>query len=342
MGRCGTPWLGPAALTPGIPSLKSWRAVVGAALPVLVATYPFHCSSELEAVLALHGFAAHVVQLQPGPMQGSLQLAANAGVPALRLQCTTAYSLSCARSPQILPLSLERRGHGDQVLIHGQPLVPHAVAGCCLNLSHSFVQIWPQAEALIALLPRERLLERLVLGDGAGVVALMEQHNQVLLPASLHRQLVAWLASWFEVDGLVEMDPLACWVECLKDAQILGAVPLRLIQRYELVAQMISLGADATGAGAIGDLNQLVAHLGVSRRSLIQGCKELTGLGPMQLLRAQRLERVHQELQLAADDSVAAIAARHGFLSRGHFSSLYQRQYGMLPSATAHRSDLAA
>jgi AraC family ethanolamine operon transcriptional activator len=63
-------------------------------------------------------------------------------------------------------------------------------------------------------------------------------------------------------------------------------------------------------------------------------------LGPKELLRVQRLEKVHQAL-LASDSkapgsrhSVTEIADRHGFQSRGHFAAAYRRQFGQLPMAT--------
>ena len=101
---------------------------------------------------------------------------------------------------------------------------------------------------------------------------------------------------------------------------------------------LIALGASGAADGL--DLDQLADRLSCSRRSLIQGSKELLGIGPKELLRAQRLEKVHQVL-LCQDPraalqmpSVNEVAGRFGFQSRGHFAAAYRRQYGQLPMAT--------
>ena len=76
----------------------------------------------------------------------------------------------------------------------------------------------------------------------------------------------------------------------------------------------------------------------VARAAAIQGCTELMGIGPIELLRAQQdaftrrcwpaiTSRPHQAL-------VGDIAQRFGFRSRGHFAAAYQEQYGQSPSQT--------
>ena len=104
---------------------------------------------------------------------------------------------------------------------------------------------------------------------------------------------------------------------------------------------MIELGAQST---SLLNLDAVVEQLGCSRRSLIQGCTELMGLGPIELLRAQRLERVHQALLAGNQEPapstalVGDIAQRFGFRSRGHFAAAYQEQYGQSPSQTLNQA----
>ena len=304
--------------------------------------HSFHCSSELEALLAGLGFEAVVVQLRPGLLAGELGVAIRAGLPVLRLHCNLALSLCCARRPQVIPLSVDRYGTAGRVLVHGQPLAAHAVAGGYLSLTKSFVQLWPGTVALIALLPREHLLEQLLLGSGSQVAKLMEDHNQLVLAQAVHQELAAWLMDWFEPEAPLALHPVTQFAAWLRDEHIEKAIRFKAVARYERVFELLTLGLSFDIQGI--ELEQLAEQLQISRSSLIQGCKELTGYGPIQLLRLQRLERVHQALRQGRQEesfdsaSVAAVAERFGFLSRGHFAAAYKKQYGQSPSQTLNQA----
>ena len=304
--------------------------------------HSFHCSSELEVLLAELGFDAVVVQLQPGLLAGELGVATRAGLPVLRLQCNLALSLSCARRPQVIPLSVDRYGAAGRVFVHGQGLVAHAVAGGCLSLTQSFVQLWPGAVALIALVPSEPLLEQLLLGSGSKAAMLMEAHNQLVLAQAVHQEMAAWLMDWFEPKAPLELDPVTQLAVWLRDEHIEKAIRFKTVARYERVFELLKYGANSNLEGV--ELEQLAEQFQISRSSLIQGCKDLTGYGPIQLLRLQRLERVHQMLRQGRQEesfdsaSVAAVAERFGFLSRGHFAAAYKKQYGQSPSQTLNQA----
>ena len=131
-------------------------------------------------------------------------------------------------------------------------------------------------------------------------------------------------------------------MELLSDQSIVTPLRFKAPTRFDLVARSIELGAQSTESQ---NLDAVVEQLGCSRRSLIQGCTELMGVGPIELLRAQRLERVHQELRTSFDQeqpmpsaSVGEIAQRFGFRSRGHFAAAYQEQYGQSPSQTLNQA----
>ena len=308
----------------------------------MLSSHSFHCSSELEALLAGLGFEAVVVQLQPGLLAGELGVAIRAGLPVLRLHCNLALSLCCARRPQVIPFSLDRYGTAGRVLVHGQPLAAHAVAGGYLSLTKSFVQLWPGTVALIALLPREHLLEQLLLGSGSQVAKLMEDHNQLVLAQAVHQELAAWLMDWFEPEAPLALHPVTQFAAWLRDEHIEKAIRFKAVARYERVFELLTLGLSFDIEGI--ELEQLAEQLQISRSSLIQGCKELTGYGPIQLLRLQRLERAHQALRQGRQEesfesaSVAAVAERFGFLSRGHFAAAYKKQYGQSPSQTLNQA----
>lgn len=82
-------------------------------------------------------------------------------------------------------------------------------------------------------------------------------------------------------------------------------------------------------------LSALSQHCEVSIRTLQKGFSQYLQLTPVEYIREQRLERVHLMLQQAqANETVTDILLRHGILSLGHFSTLYKKRYGCLPSHT--------
>jgi len=302
----------------------------------------FESSSELEALLAELGFEPHVVQIQPGPLNGRFQFAPTGSGAVLRFRAASGFTLVCPRKPEFVCVGLNRDGHPGRIVVHGQLLVEHAVAGCSLNLTDSFFQVWPGADALMALLPRQLFLEALALSSAEVCLQWIQDHNQLQLTPQAHEVMAELLMAAIEPATSEPVDLLRGVVELLNDQALVAPVRFKKPTRHELVAQLIELGAQLTEPLS---LDAVVEQLGCSRRSLIQGCTELMGLGPIELLRAQRLERVHQELRSCSDQeqalpsaSVGDIAQRFGFRSRGHFAAAYQEQYGQSPRQTLNQA----
>ena len=298
----------------------------------------FTSASELEALLASIGFAAQVLQLEGGVLQGRFQFLADQRVALLRLQSSLGISIGCPRKAEIICCGLVIDGKPDAALAHGQPIAAHAAAGVSLALSHSFFQFRSGADVVIAMLPKQGLVEQLEICGGEQCLRWMQSHNQLLLHQQAHQTLVGLLLRWLADPSAIPSDPTAAVVRLLNDDTVTGPVPFRRVMRFQLVFDLIALGASGAAEGL--DLDQLADRLSCSRRSLIQGCKELLGLGPKEVLRIQRLEQVHQALlrhdrkSAVEIQTVTAIAERFGFQSRGHFAAAYRRQFGQLPATT--------
>ena len=301
----------------------------------------FHSSSELEALLAELGFEPRVVQIESGPLQGRFQFSSAGTGAVVRFSASSGFTLVCPRKAQILPLGLNRAGSTGRVLVHGQPVAEHGIAGCYVDLPYSFFQVWPGADALIALLPRQPLLEGLALGCAQNCLQWMNDCNQLQLTPQAHRAMADLFMAALQPVASQPTDLLRGVLKLLSDQAVVAPLRFKAPTRYDLVAQLIGLGAQSTD---LLSLDAVVEQLGCSRRSLIQGCTELMGIGPIELLRAQRLERVHQAL-LAGNQEPASsialvgeIAQRFGFRSRGHFAAAYQEQYGQSPSQTLNQA----
>jgi len=305
-------------------------------------THTFSSSTALKSLLVQLGFEPHVVQIQPGPLKGCFQFAPTGSAAVLRFRAASGFTLVCPRKPEFVCVGLNRAGHPGRIVVHGQLLVEHAVAGCSLNLTDSFFQVWPGADALMALLPRQLFLEALALSSAELCLQWIQDHNQLQLTPQAHEVMAELLMAAIEPATSEPVDLLRGVVELLNDQALVAPVRFKKPTRHELVAQLIELGAQLTEPLS---LDAVVEQLGCSRRSLIQGCTELMGIGPIELLRAQRLERVHQELRSCSDQeqalpsaSVGDIAQRFGFRSRGHFAAAYQEQYGQSPRQTLNQA----
>lgn len=83
-------------------------------------------------------------------------------------------------------------------------------------------------------------------------------------------------------------------------------------------------------------LGALAEFVGVSGRTLQSAFRHVVGASPLRVQRRERLRRVREEL-LALDplnQTVGAVALRHGFTHLGRFSGQYRAEFGELPSST--------
>ena len=91
-------------------------------------------------------------------------------------------------------------------------------------------------------------------------------------------------------------------------------------------------------------LEWVLAELHTTRASLSQGCKEVLGMGPMEVLRLIRLDHVHQALdnletrKQLGYSKIEDIREHYGFKSRGNFAALYKSYFEETPRETAKRN----
>jgi AraC-like DNA-binding protein len=108
-----------------------------------------------------------------------------------------------------------------------------------------------------------------------------------------------------------------------------GRIPPAAVRR---AAEFIDSSADQPITAA-----DIAAQAGVTLRALQYAFRRHYGVTPTGYLRRVRLERAHAELRAAdpaSDLTVAGVAHSWGWLSASHFTTLYRRQYGELPSRT--------
>jgi AraC-like DNA-binding protein len=84
-------------------------------------------------------------------------------------------------------------------------------------------------------------------------------------------------------------------------------------------------------------IGALAEAAGVSARTLFEGFRRFRGTTPMAQVKAVRLERAYQELQMSPDQNVTDVAVKWGFVHLGRFARIYRRRFGELPSETLRR-----
>jgi len=82
--------------------------------------------------------------------------------------------------------------------------------------------------------------------------------------------------------------------------------------------------------------DDLCATFQVNDRMLRRVFKQAFGMGPIDIYRLLRLNRLRHDLKSArgGDQTVAALAHRSGFRRLGALAAEYQTQFGELPSET--------
>jgi AraC family ethanolamine operon transcriptional activator len=111
-----------------------------------------------------------------------------------------------------------------------------------------------------------------------------------------------------------------------------GATPLSRSWRLTQTARSC---VEQTPSDCPLSVAELVATLGVSRRTLQYAFQDAMGVSPASYLRVERLNRVRQALRDA--DSVTEAATRLGFWHFGHFATEYRALFHELPSDTFRR-----
>jgi AraC family ethanolamine operon transcriptional activator len=112
-----------------------------------------------------------------------------------------------------------------------------------------------------------------------------------------------------------------------------GNPTVRLGRRWKLVS--MAREVVLSNPAAPTSIADLCRTLGVSRRTLQYCFQDVVGRGPLEFLRAIRLNAVRRSLRTAP--SVTDAAAHWGFWHLGHFSRDYRAMFGELPSQTARR-----
>lgn len=305
------------------------------------AFFAFRAAHELAALLSRFGRRIQAVQLTAGPLQGGLQLMHWPGLTLLRLQVNQAVLLEGDRSPGVIAFSLEL---GDNLELHrvqGKQVQDQSLSGFSLALDTVSFQLSRGSNCVIALVEAPLLLQLLQRLGHDELEEKLHLHNSVVLPKAAFANVANYLSALLRGNVVPEQGGVSSLAFLMDQLTALQpqAYPSSTRSSREDLFQDLSRWA-LTHPSEPVNLEQLSAVLYASRRTVLQSCREATGLGPMEFLRNVRLEQVRRVLldhDLQAElgvRGVQQVASYYGFHSRGHFAAAYSSLFAEAPSET--------
>ena len=308
----------------------------------------FGCVEELAQALRRLGLPLELTQLEPGPLRGDLLALRFGSLQALRVRFDRALHIAGAKpvDRQLFTLELDPAAQAGPLRSHGQTLPSNAVFGIATHGEVHLTAKGQRSLAVLAIDPARFQQEARALGH-ARLDEQLFRANWLPIETGRFQRLCRHLHQLFtlseaprpplggaSIRSWLQTDLLSLLIEALAHAAEDGPSLPPPPARIELVKQAQDWMARHQGQSI--SLAGMCREVCTSRRSLIQGFQDHLGLGPMAFLKLQRLHGVRQTL-LAADPqgtTIAAVAARYGFHSAGHFARDYRLLFGELPSLT--------
>ena len=116
--------------------------------------------------------------------------------------------------------------------------------------------------------------------------------------------------------------PTTCTVDATE-----GRLPARYRRAYRYLIENLDR--------AELSVRQIAAQIGVTERSLQLAFHKHLGMTPAEVIRGQRMQRIHADLSAASSqDSVLAVATRWGVTSRSTLAQRYRQSFSKTPSET--------
>ena len=134
-----------------------------------------------------------------------------------------------------------------------------------------------------------------------------------------------------------------CIGECFSHKTNDSDIALKLTHRHELCKDLVFWAYDNIDQPV--SLEKAITALHTTSASLSQGCKEILGIGPMEIIRHIRLEHIHfilsnRDVRLNYGfTSVEGVRENFGFKTRGNFSALYKKYFDETPKETLLKSN---
>jgi AraC family ethanolamine operon transcriptional activator len=301
----------------------------------------------LEEVAQSLGFRSRMLQLEAGPNPSRLELVDAGGISLVRLQFSRRTFICGPKPPGHVFCNITLRSAPEQPRVHGRKLDAETLVGLDPQREIHFQA--PASHRFAAVLVEERLFWQTaaLIGRRDLDPDLLARNAFRLHPACggdlrhlLHRAFgqpqdsPGRSAEGSATTQLMRDDLLPLLIAAIETPHCHhGLVPSR---SERLLITTLSRELMEERLADPLTLRDLYSAVPTSRRTLVYAFDEVFGMAPMRFLRLQRLQAARHALATAEPGmtTVTAIAQRFGFASGSHFSRVYRKHFGEMPSQT--------
>ncbi|MGE0812167.1 MAG: helix-turn-helix domain-containing protein [Vicinamibacterales bacterium] len=138
----------------------------------------------------------------------------------------------------------------------------------------------------------------------------------------------------FHPAAVIDVDGLLVAARALDDADVRALLP----RIDDFVTLDLRLADALAGLSVAASVSQAARRLGVSERTLERHARAGTGRAPAYWKNLARVRRAARALVEA--DSIAGVAAEHGFADQAHMTRQFRTWFGLPPGRLARRPDL--
>lgn len=308
----------------------------------------FHDADEVTQFMSVQR-EYRVLPLSLKPLQLEIHRADFGGLAMNFAEVHTTVQSRGERRPGFISFTLPLATGERLSYMHGQPFNVNTLGG--FDVTRSIDNVFQQNLRLCALYVRHDVLEAtLAMMQRDDIDDRFFKQDMIQLPTTLarYRSYMQELIQLIKQRSPLLQDPDFCQLiaddvlPLLIDAIPRQAPPYSLRPAPRQATQLVRRARDYI-AGHIHEpltLKDLYTALGVSRRTLFYSFENVFGLTPMEYIKVQRLQGLHQSL-LAAEPTttkVTTLARKWGFWHSGQLAKDYKTMFGELPSATLQKS----
>ena len=281
--------------------------------------------------------------MTPGELDGSVLVERADWLTLVSVKCNQSLLVQGQRNPKVLAFCLENSSHTEMHRLWGEPIQPQSLNGFCRGLTESFFQTTPGSHLSIALIPIERFQALDQLDAGGCLMETFDSCNTAVLATADFqriRELLQITPSRSPLPGA----PLKCdlleaqLLETFSDGESAELAPAPPPDRHALSRELVQFAFENSTSALT--LNDVCRSIFTSSTTITVSCRDVFGVGPMNLLKWIRLQQVqyvlqcNQRMEKLGYKNIHEVAAHYGFRSRNHFASDYRKAFGESPITT--------
>ena len=303
--------------------------------------HPFNSLPQLNEKFREICTLSSVLQLGQGTARGEIILEQVGMVACMQISCSVPIAICGDRNMEKLCIGIELSHLKDcwRHTASGTELDRPALIGCNWRATELDIHLAAGTRMGVMMMPRNALRRWLKDRQLEDVLEILRTTDTAIGPTKVTQTLRHHLREIFRGRrlGTPHEDQLLLMelVDVLLEAPDKRKPQPRKL-RYEAASKLLHLqAANPERSFDVIEVPQLVHS---SRASLNNGCRELFGMSPAEVLRTVRLQHVQHLLvnpKLRADmnlTTISQVAAHYGFRSTGHFSRNYNALFKQMPS----------